>query len=111
MLFGRTLVSDAVVLRHDWSSPRVKASPARHSALAIGKGLAGVREDRAAAGIGLPTADDDVDIQRVDLDQRGATLGLLRGNECGPGTAEWIEDQVAALGAVLDGIGDQRQGL
>ena len=57
------------------------------------------------AGIAL------TDIARIELEAIANAPGLFRGEEEGARTGEAIEDDVTAPRAVLDGIGDQCDGL
>ena len=48
---------------------------------AITKQLAGAGVDGIAAGVDLPAANGDVDIERIKLGAEAATAGFLRGDE------------------------------
>src|SRR5437868_4782315 len=59
----------------------------------------------------LPAADRRIDIERVDFDQPGAPASSLRRNQCRPGAAERIKDDVILVGAVANRIGNQSDRL
>jgi hypothetical protein len=48
-----------------------------------------------AARIGLPAPDGDVDVERIQFDQRGAALGFLGGDERRARPAKRIENEIA----------------
>lgn len=55
--------------------------------------------------------DDDVAIGRVELNAVTGTSGLFRGDQCGSAAAERVEHDAAAVRAIQDGVGDQRNRL
>src|SRR5580658_4405376 len=67
--------------------------------------------DRALAGHALPTADGDIDVERVDLDAAADAAGALRGYQGRPATQKRIEHNVAADRAVKKRVSDQRERL
>src|SRR3546814_7740699 len=67
--------------------------------------------DRDTAGPCLPTPHCKIDIERIQLDQPGATTDLLGSDQGSPRAGEGIEHNVAALGGVEQRIGHQAHGL
>jgi hypothetical protein len=61
-----------------WSVQRVAAS-----LLGFGKSLASDGHGGGSAGVGLPAANGDVDIERVELDGARPAPALVRGQNCG----------------------------
>ena len=68
--------------------------------------LAGAVEGSRAPGRGLIPAQDDIDVERVELDAEAASAGSLGGDEGRAGAKERVEDEVAAVGDVEEGIGE-----
>ena len=66
---------------------------------------------RDLARIGLPSADDRVDIERIELDTVACATGALRGNERGAAAEKRIEDEIAAARAIEDRIRHERDGF
>ena len=60
------------------------------------------------AGIGLPAANDGIDIKRVKFEAVTAPAGTLRRHYGGSATEEVVEHDIPARGAVHDRVGDQR---
>src|SRR5436305_15031910 len=60
----------------------------------------------AVSGEGLPAADRDIDVERVDLESKAASTGALGCYDGGATAEETVEDHVAPSGAVQDRIGD-----
>ena len=52
-----------------------------------------------------------IDIPRIKLDCGSAPAGLVGGDQCRPRTRAGIEDEVAAVRAIEQKIGDQCSGL
>lgn len=65
-------------------------------------------EDSRLAGEGLEAADDDVTVAGIVFQKARRTAGLMGSDERGAGAAKGIEDNVPALGTVLDGVSDER---
>src|SRR5882672_11336489 len=61
-------------------------------------------EERSLACVLLPTSDRDIDVLRVKLDRAGASAGLFRRDQDRSTAAKGIENETAALGAILDRI-------
>jgi hypothetical protein len=57
---------------------------------------------RDLARIGLPSADDRVDIERIELDTVARAAVALRGNERGAAAEKRIEHKIAAARAIED---------
>jgi hypothetical protein len=55
----------------------------------------------------LPACDGDVDVTRIDLDQKGLPPCLFGGDQGGPGAAERIEDDAVAVRTIADRINDK----
>jgi hypothetical protein len=66
---------------------------------------------RDLARIGLPSADDRVDIERIELDTVACATGALRGNERGAAAEKSIEHEIAAARAIEDRIRHERDGF
>ncbi len=75
------------------------------------EGLAGGGKDCGIAGRSLPAANRAIDVARIELEPRCAPARDLGCEDCGAAAEEGIEDEAVALGAILDGIGDERDGL
>ena len=63
--------------------------------------------DGVAAGISLPAANRDVDVQRIDLDPTTNAARALRSDQRTTATQERIEHDVAPVGAVQNGVGHE----
>src|SRR3546814_2750453 len=87
----------------DWSSDVCSSD--------LVEGFAGFGMDRDTAGPCLPTPHCKIDIERIQLDQPGATTDLLGSDQGSPRAGEGIEHNVAALGGVEQRIGHQAHGL
>ena len=76
---GRALVADvivAIVIRH--GAPHIVGG---QSLGTVAKQLAGAGVDGVAAGVDLPTANGDIDIERVKLGAEAAAAGFLGGDQ------------------------------
>ena len=62
--------------------------------------------NRGTTGQALPTLDADVDEDRIELDHTRAASSPFSRDKGRPGTAEWIEDQAAAVRTIADRISD-----
>src|SRR3546814_19116364 len=87
----------------DWSSDVCSSD--------LVEGFAGFGMDRDTAGPCLPTPHCKIDIERIQLDQPGATTDLLGSDQGSPRAGQGIEHTVAALGGVEQRIGPQAHGL
>ena len=67
--------------------------------------LAGGGKNSGLSGVGLPTADCDVDIVRVDFKRAGLPARTLRRNQDCAAPGEGIENEVAAARTVSNCIG------
>src|SRR5262245_33153789 len=88
----------------------------RHSSLSallrnLAKGQATVGMDGIPAGKGLPTSDGDIDVTRIQIHRTGLASDPFGRKEGGAGAAEGVDHNLVALGAVLDRIGDEGDGL
>ena len=57
----------------------------------------------------LPAPNDLIAVDRVELDQARLPVGPFAGDKCGAAAAKAVEDEIAAAGAVPDGIGYERE--
>src|SRR6185436_1124756 len=73
-----------------------------------GEASAGLGMNGVAPGKFLPTADRGIDIEGVQLHPGGLAAGLLGGDQGGAAAEKTVEDETAALRAIEDRIGDQR---
>src|ERR1700730_1213035 len=73
--------------------------------------LAGVLEDRVAAGDLLPAPNGNIDIQGIDLDAEAAPADLVAGEQCRAAAQERIQHRIAALRGIKDGVGEHADGL
>ena len=79
----------------------------------VAKQLAGAGVDGIAAGVDLPAANGDVDIERIKLGAEAAAAGFLSGDERRARAHEGVEHGAAALGDVAQSIrhhGDRLDG-
>src|SRR4051794_16721332 len=77
----------------------------------VGKGLTRRFERRYPASERLPALHDDIDVLRIKLDQTRASASTFGRDHGRAGSAEWIEDDMPALGRVSDGTFDKRDRL
>src|SRR6266704_1282406 len=73
--------------------------------------LVGALENGVALGIRLPATHRGVDIERINLKAVGAAANAFRSENCGTGSHEGVEHEVATPGAIAHSIGDQRDWL
>jgi hypothetical protein len=66
--------------------------------------LAGLFQNRGVARFGLVTAENDVDIERIELDAAAATTGSLGGNQGRAGPEERVEHDVPSVGQVEESV-------
>jgi hypothetical protein len=66
---------------------------------------------RIIAGVRLPTANDRVDVDRVELHSETAASHTLGGDHAGAAPDESIKYDLAARGAIEDGVCDQPHGF
>src|SRR5262245_28663742 len=88
----------------------------RHSSLSalrrnLAKGQTTVGMDGVAAGKGLPTPDRYIDVTRIQFHRTGLASDPFGRKQGRAGTAEGIDHNLVALGAILDRIGDEGDGL
>ena len=62
-------------------------------------------------GIGLPSPDDAVAVDRIEFAEICTSAGLVGRNEGGAGAAKHIKDGFAAARTIADGVGHQRDRL
>lgn len=62
----------------------------------------------SVAGVCLPTANDRVDVKRVNFEAIAAPPSTLRSHHRGPAAEEVVEHDVTAGGTVKYGVGDHR---
>jgi hypothetical protein len=67
--------------------------------------------DGLIAGVSLPSADCYVDVPRFDFDPKTDAADALGCNQRAPRTEKAIKDNVAASGAVEEGVGYERDRL
>src|SRR5689334_25344439 len=60
---------------------------------------------------GFPSADDDVDVERIELDEPRSAAGLLGSDQRCARAAETIDHDVAAMADIAYGVGYKRHGL
>jgi hypothetical protein len=63
-------------------------------------------KDRVVVGIGLPTAHNAVDIDRVKLCDARSSASLVRCDQRRPAPAEYVKHDTIAGSNVLDGISE-----
>src|SRR5437762_3173326 len=73
--------------------------------------FAGDGECRSFTGEGLPPADGDIDVERIELKRPCLAAALLRRDNRRTRPREGVEYNVSAARAVLDGIDDERYRL
>src|SRR5580693_4748660 len=66
--------------------------------------LRGLHEDRGLAARPLVAADNHVDVKRVELDSSADAAGLVRCDEGRTGAEERVDDNVAAIAEVEEGV-------
>ena len=59
----------------------------------------------------LPALNRDVDVAWFNLDQASPAASLVGSDQGRPGAPEGIEDDIVAVGAITDCVGDQRDRL
>jgi hypothetical protein len=69
--------------------------------------VAGGGKNSGLSGIGLPAADRDVDIVRVDFKRAGLPARTLRRNQDRAAPSEGIENEVAAARTISDRVGHE----
>src|ERR1019366_600990 len=60
------------------------------------------------ARVGLPAADNRVDINRIEFQSVAAPASALRGDHCGAAAKKGVEDDLAPRRSVHDGVGHER---
>lgn len=63
------------------------------------------------AGVGLPTPDGHIDIMRVQIHAIGNAPRLFRGHDGGPAAHKRVEDDIIAVRAVAQDVGNHDNGL
>src|SRR6202044_882962 len=66
--------------------------------------LPGLHEDRGFAACPLVAADNHIDVKRVELESAADAAGLVGRDEGRTGAEERVDDDVAALGEVGEGV-------
>src|SRR5215468_10544868 len=66
---------------------------------------------RLHVGKTFPTADSDIDIERVELHHSCASAGAFGCKDGRSATAKWIKDDPVSATAIANEIGDQCHGL
>lgn len=78
------------------SGGRLALSPRRQ----VLERLAGIGQNGILARGPLVAADDDVDVERIELDAATDTADLVGGNQGRPGAKERVNDDVATIGEI-----------
>jgi len=66
---------------------------------------------RGCARIGLPAPHDDIDVERIELEPIAPAAGTLGRHQGCAAAEEGIEDDIAAVGAVENHVGDRSDRL
>src|SRR5262245_44061071 len=77
----------------------------------LAKGQPTVGMNGIPAGKGLPTSDRYIDVTRIQIHRTGLASDPFGRKEGGAGAAEGVDHNLVALGAILDRIGDEGDGL
>jgi hypothetical protein len=64
--------------------------------------------DGFQAVVAVEPLDDGVDIVRLAFNAIALTPGALGGKQGAPALCEWVQHNRAGLGAIQDGVGDER---
>src|SRR5208337_2453317 len=75
------------------------------------EGLAGSGETGGGARVGLPTTNNDVDVERIELKPMAATSKPLTSDQRRAAAEERVEHDVAATGHIEDGVRDHSDRL
>src|SRR5258708_7020968 len=67
--------------------------------------------DGFVTGLCLPTPNDGVDVEWIDLKAAAAPANALRGHDGAAATHKRIQNEIAAGGAVEDSVGHEFDGL
>src|SRR4051794_14573912 len=77
----------------------------------LGEGLARLRETRSLTGELLPAPNCGIDVLRIELHAASASPSFLGGYQGRAATAERVEDDAAALGAIPYRVRDKGRRL
>ena len=72
--------------------------------LKLAKSLASLFQNRGVAGFGLVTVEDDVDIERIELDAAAASTGALGGNQGRARPEEWVHDDFPSVSEIEESV-------